>query len=234
MTNLLEVAPHKQSTKTAAEAWHLFRCTWLSRYPRPLRCVHDNGPEFNGHDFQFPLLDFGIRGVPISSNAPTANSIIESIHKSMGQVVRTMVALKPPQNKQEAERLVEWALATAMHASRCASTGALQHHSPGSLVFHRDMHLDMPLLADLRSIVAARQAQIDKRLLRANASRRRYDFKVGDHVYVTLSPKSKAQLTADGPHPIVRVHTNNAVTIQRGPVVQERLSIRWLRLHSGN
>ena len=47
VTNLLEIA--RQNTKTSAETADLFENNWLSRYPRPSQCIHDNGPEFQGH-----------------------------------------------------------------------------------------------------------------------------------------------------------------------------------------
>lgn len=53
VTNLLEIAPIQGTT--SAEAAHVFEQTWLSRYPRPLRCVHDKGPEFMGFEFQHLL-----------------------------------------------------------------------------------------------------------------------------------------------------------------------------------
>eukprot|EP00978_Attheya_sp_CCMP212_P034047 scaffold140721_cov55-Attheya_sp.AAC.3 len=38
--------------KTAARIGAKFEQGWLSRYPRPVRCIHDNGGEFTGEKFQ--------------------------------------------------------------------------------------------------------------------------------------------------------------------------------------
>ena len=94
ITNLLEIY-HYPGNKTASEAAHLFENHWLSRYPRPSHCVHDNGPKFVGHDFQFMLSYAGIAPVTISPNMPTSNSIIEAIHKAIGQSICTTIHLKP-------------------------------------------------------------------------------------------------------------------------------------------
>jgi len=59
VTNLLEI--YRQKDKTSKKYNRLFQNNLLSRYPRPDKCVHDGGPEFVRHDFQFPLLDAGIR-----------------------------------------------------------------------------------------------------------------------------------------------------------------------------
>ena len=47
--------------------------SWLSRYPRPFSCCHDNGGEFSGWEFQKLLTDFGIKDVPTTSRNPASN-----------------------------------------------------------------------------------------------------------------------------------------------------------------
>ena len=227
VTNLLEIYRYP-GNKTASEAARLFENHWLSRYPRPNRCVHDNGPEFVGHDFQFMLSYAGIAPVTISPITPTSNSIIEAIHKAIGQSLRTTIHLKPLTTALEAQHLIEEAISIAMHACRCASNSSLGNYSPGSLVFQRDMFLDIPLITDLLTHTRHRQATINNRLLRANRHRLQHEFKVGQQVYVRTICKHKLQLTYTGPYPILQVHTNNTVTIQRGPI-HERISIRHLK-----
>jgi hypothetical protein len=229
VTNLVEIFQYPNA-KTSDEARQLFENGWLARYPRPLRCVSDNGPEFSGHDFQFMLIDAGVKHVRISSHTPTANAVIESVHRTIGQVIRTFIDLHPPQDALSASRLVAKALATAMHACRCAAHSSLQGHSPGSLVFNRDMFLDIPFIADILTISELRQTKTDNRLLAANAKRIHHEFTVGEHVYI-LRPRTasdKLKTVYQGPYPIIQVHTNNTVTLQRGPV-HERVSIRRIK-----
>ena len=40
--------------------FRIFYSLWLSRYPRPLRCIHDNGTEFTAPPFQYLLQHYGI------------------------------------------------------------------------------------------------------------------------------------------------------------------------------
>ena len=42
----------------------LFDKVWLSRYPRPLQVVHDNGNEFIGKEFLEILLSYVINSKP--------------------------------------------------------------------------------------------------------------------------------------------------------------------------
>ena len=61
--NLLEIAHVKD--KTSEEAAHVFNNTWLSHYPCPTRCIHDNGPEFKDA-FQDLLLASSIKPIPVT------------------------------------------------------------------------------------------------------------------------------------------------------------------------
>ena len=229
-TALLEIARAKHPT-TAREAFRVFENTWLSRYPRPLRCVHDNGPEFQGHDFQFGLHYAGIKSKPTTSANPESNGIIESVHRSIGVALRTLIQAANPTSQEQVDHLIEHALATAMHATRCAAHSSLQQLTPGGLVFRRDMYLDIPLIADILTLQTIRQQGIDQRLLKANAQRLHHEFKVNDQVLkrneVTTSDKLRP--TFSGPHRILQVHTNGTVTIQINNHIRERINIRRLQ-----
>eukprot|EP00536_Pseudo-nitzschia_multiseries_P008800 jgi/Psemu1/66688/estExt_Genemark1.C_2310007 len=163
VTNLLEIIRIPES-KTAENIRRLFENCWLSRYPRPLRIIHDHGPKFNGHNFQFPL-DYA------------ANGIIESTHKTI-----------------EANNLVEEAISTAMHALRCNPVSTLGNFSPGALVFNRDMLFNILLHADIITLTKHCQAQIDNRLLRANHKRTKHEYIVGQGVFVTIHDRNKLDL----------------------------------------
>ena len=58
VTNLVEIICI--DNKTAAHVAQLFENCWVSRYPRPNSCIHDNGGEFIGEEFQHKLQQHGI------------------------------------------------------------------------------------------------------------------------------------------------------------------------------
>ena len=64
---------------------------WLCRYPRPKECGHDNGPEFMGAEFQELLTSFGIKSRPTTVKNPTANGIVERLHLTLADQLRTRV-----------------------------------------------------------------------------------------------------------------------------------------------
>ena len=45
--------------KTSEHIAEQFANCWLARYPRPLKCIHDNGGEFIGWNFQELLTRYG-------------------------------------------------------------------------------------------------------------------------------------------------------------------------------
>ena len=226
VTCLVEIAP--QPDKTSATAADLFANYWLARYPRPLRVVNDNGPEFKGA-FSAYLSRAGIQRKPTTAQTPTSNAIIEAVHKTIGHVLRVLVERYRPATQAKADQLFTRALAHAMYATRCAAHSSLNFFSPGALAFKRDMFLNIPILADIITLRDIRQAKIDKRLLQENSRRRPYDYKVDDEVYLQRKDHSKAKMRYTGPHRIVQVHTNNTVSIADGDL-RTRVSIRRLKL----
>jgi hypothetical protein len=104
--------------------------------------------------------------------------------------------------------------------------------SAGAIVVRSES--DIPLKADLLTLTRRRQAQIDNRLLRANAKHIPHEYKVNDSIYIQVPDRNKLDLRL-GPFPILQVHTNNTVTVQRGPI-HERMSIRHILpcKHSGS
>ena len=229
VTNLVEIA---LCAPNGLDVSRRFEHSWLFRYPRPTKCIHDAGSEFNNHDFQFLLTDWGIEGHPISVKNPQANSICERLHLTIANLISVFVHTHPPNSPLEAQRLVEDAIATASHAYRSAIHSTLGA-SPGAIVFHRDMFLDIPYIADLITLRNKRQLRIDSNLRTENNRRRNYDYRQNDYVYELTKTKhplfSKIRTQAQGPYRILQVHTNGTLTIQRTNNVIDRVNIRRLR-----
>ena len=53
VSNLVELI--RIDNKTSDHVRNKFVQSWLTRYPQPIRCVHDKGGEFIGHEFQWLL-----------------------------------------------------------------------------------------------------------------------------------------------------------------------------------
>ena len=225
VTNLVELV--RIENKTSHHVAMKFETTWLSRYPRPLHCIYDQGGEFVGFPFQRLLHRYSIQGRPTTSKNPQANSVCERMHQTVGNMLRAMSSLTPALGVENAIHMVDTALARCVYATRTAVHGSLRA-SPGSLVFQRDMILDIPVIADWLFISEHRQQLIDQRLIAANNKRYSYDYHIGDEVLkLTYSP-NKLEQRANGPYRIVEVHTNGTVTKLTEHTI-ERISIRRIK-----
>lgn len=224
-TNLIEIAP--MLTLTAKEGAAVVENNWIACYPRPVKCVTDNGPEF-GFEFQNMLTKNGIVHRPSTARNPRGNAIIERSHQAIGQVLRTIMSTRNPQSLEEGKAVVAETLATAMHACRCSSSHVLKNNSPGALAFHRHMFMDIPSNADILTLQQHRQALVDKRLLKDNASRIKNDYEVGDLAWKRniLGFSDELLPTGSGPCPITQVHANGTVTVRLSNNVLEHINIR--------
>ena len=226
VTNLAELIRVKTpKAKLAATA---LEQGWLHRYPRPVRCIHDQGPEYQGQEFQLLLKKHGIDNIPISVRNPQANAICERMHQVVGNILRTLFNSNPPQNQGQADKVFDYALSLASYSLRTTYHRTLGI-SPGALVFHRDMIMDVPFVANLLLLHDKRQAVIDYNLRRENQRRYNYDYKQGQQVLEILSKPTKLGQRTKGPFVIEQVHANGTLTIRRSPLLTDRVNIRHVR-----
>ena len=151
------------------------------------------------------------------------------MHQTMGNILRTLLhGQNPPQNLGQANELIDEALAICQHALRSSVQTTLSS-SPGSLVFNRDMFLNIPLVADWNALTTKREHLINANLRRQNAKRRRYDYRTDQQVLKQVHEPTKLGDRTTGPYTVQQVHVNGSITIQLRPGVTERLNIRRVR-----
>ena len=230
VTNIVELI--QITNKTMGHVAEQFENSWLSRYPRPNRCVHDNGKEFIGSDFIRLLAQMGIKDVCTAVRNPQSNAICKRMHQTVGDILQVVLHTNPPQNENDANQVIDNVLATAMHATRCVVTGPIQT-SPGALVYGRDMIMDVPLIANLSAIRDGQQQMIDENLIKHNKKRIEHHYCFGDRVEQIVWNKTKLSKRSDGPFRVLATHCNDNLTIQRTPTVTDTQSTRWFRPYKG-
>jgi hypothetical protein len=213
---------------TASHAALKFSNTWLACYPRPICVIHDQGTEFVGIRFQQLLQQEGIQSVPTTVRNPQANAVCERLHKTVEDSLNTYLRHQVPEDVATAADLIDTLIAAAQRAIRAAVHSTLKI-SPGSLVFHRDMMLPIPVMADYNLLRERRQAMIDYNNVRENRKRLFKDYQAGDQVLLLTHEKGKLKPKTTGPFQVTQVHVNGTVTIQRDQGVTERISIRRLK-----
>jgi hypothetical protein len=63
--------------------------TWLTRYPWPTEITYDKGTEFMAEFATMITKDYGMKKRGASVRNPQANAILERIHQTIGNIIRT-------------------------------------------------------------------------------------------------------------------------------------------------
>jgi hypothetical protein len=209
--------------KTAETVALLVDREWFCRYPRPTYCTFDQGGEFTGHEFQELLHSYGITPRPASSRNPQANSVLERVHLTLHNLLRTFEL-----QQQTLDPMDPWSgfLAATAYAIRSTYHTTLQA-TPAELVFGRDMLFNREFQPNWEEIRRRKQQLIDDNNRRENAKRIKHTYSVGDQVLYRLRDSRKHHSHYDGPFTIVQTYTNGQVKIRRHNTTQ-KVNIRLL------
>jgi hypothetical protein len=147
------------------------------------------------------------------------------MHQTVGIVLRTLLHGEPQQNITTEKEIVDEVLSIAMHAMTAGIHTTLGS-SPGSLVFNRDMFLNIPLITDWHAITLKQEHLIHENLLRENKKRRQYDYVPQQCILKKCWKPCKLDKRTIGLYGVVQTHVNGTVTIELRPGVSKRLNIR--------
>ena len=75
--------------KTAAEISDITEKNWFTCYPLPQRIVFDRVTKFMAEFAKMCQNDYGLKRKPITTSNPQSNAIIERIHQTIGNIIRT-------------------------------------------------------------------------------------------------------------------------------------------------
>ena len=125
------------------------------------------------------LTKHSINNIASGVKNPQSNAICERIHQTVANVLRIYMQTTTIETYENAKQVMNNALATAMHATRCAVNHTMKN-SPGEIVFSRDMFVDVPVIANIIAIRQRRQLFIDKNLMRHNQKRYDYKCRIGE------------------------------------------------------
>ena len=141
--------------KTAAEPADITKKTWFTRYPLPQRIVFDCGNEFMDEFSKMCHNYYGLKRKPITTRNPQSNAIIEHIHQTIGNIIRTFDVSNIVNNN-----LWSGILAATMFAVRATYHKTLQA-SPMQLVFGRISILNIKHVDDWEHIRKRKQLQFN-------------------------------------------------------------------------
>ena len=77
------------TTKRADNIANILEQVWLTRYPWPKKIIYDRGTEFKAEFKKMVQEDYMVVPKPITKRNPQANGIVERVHQTIGNMVRT-------------------------------------------------------------------------------------------------------------------------------------------------
>ena len=93
------------------------------------------------------------------------------MNQTVGNFLQTLLHSEPPRDVTRANNFIDKSLSIAIHAIH-SSIHTTLGSSPGSLVFDRDMFLNIPLIADWYAITQKHEHLINKNLMRENSKQK--------------------------------------------------------------
>jgi len=212
-TGWFEIAeiPNKQADQVA----NVLEQTWFSRYPWPRQVIHDRGTEFMAEVHEMLTQDYGCDVNRTTTRNPQANAIVERVHQTIGNMIRTWFVNDPDLDGKDPYSGLLTAVAFATRATIHTTLDA----SPSQLVFGRDAILNMEFHADWETIRHKKQHRINKNNEVENAKRIPHTYHVGDKILVKNDPSRKFGTNAySGPYVVTSVRNNGTLRYQHGNI----------------
>jgi hypothetical protein len=166
--------------KTSYHIAILFDSIWLCRYPRPRKVIYDNGTEFVGQEFQELLVSYGIKPVPMTIRNPKSNGVVEHVHLTMGDMLRTMTF-----SGAEWFLDMQWALDAIAWAVQTTVNPAIKH-SPCHLALNQDIIFHQAVQVNWTKINEEPQKLVAASNEKENKSRLNKYYSSGDRVLIIL------------------------------------------------
>ena len=172
--------------------------------------MFDCGTEFMTEFAKMCQNEYGLKRKPITTRNPQFNSIIEQIHQTIRNIIRTFDVSNIVNN-------YPWSgiLAATMFAVLATYHTTLQA-SPMQLVFGRDSILNIKHVFDWEHIQQLKQLQMNHNKKQENMRRNNHRYKVGDKILVECKKFFKHELEFMGPFPIMQINDNGTVRFQKG------------------
>ena len=204
------------TTKRADVVANAVEQTWLTRYPWPQNVVLDRGKEFMAEFSRMIKNDYGIKKKLITTRNPQVNSIVERVHQTLGNMIRTFSV-----QDMELDEDDPWSgILSAIAFSIRATVHTTLQASPMQLVFGRDTIVNIIHKAKWKYIQDRKQKIIRLSNKRENAKQREYQYQIGQQVLIKQEQPSKYGMDAyRGPATVIAINDNGTLRVHEGALV---------------
>ena len=169
-------------------------------------------------------MSYGITPKPSTSRNPQSNGVIERVHQTLHNILRTfdlqIQEFDPKEPWKGYLANIAFAIQSTYHTTLKAT--------PAELVFGRDMIFQKSYTPNWDEIRRHKQAIINKNNKKENSKCIKHDYRVGDKVLYkrrTIN-KQKHARPYDGPFDILKKYSNGTITLKRKDRVKQRTNIR--------
>ena len=129
---------------------------WLTRYPGSNEIMVDRGKELIVKLITMMLNDYRILCSPISIRTSQANTIVERVHQTIGNIIHIFYIQKMDLDN---ENPLEGILSSTMFNLRSTAHTIIQH-TPSQLVFGRDAIINIKQKANWQFIKQCKQVPV--------------------------------------------------------------------------
>ena len=222
-TNWFEMKNIK--SKDAPTVANVVEQTWLTRYPWPSIIQYDRGSEFLAEFAEMVEDDYGIKRKPSTVRNPQSNAMIERIHQTIGNIIRSYEVSEIDLDEEDPFAGI---LAATMFAT-CASVHTTLQAPPMQLVLGRDAILNTRSKTNWKYVKDREQRLIDQNNARKNAKRILHIYLEGNRVIYRVPVDCKFGGSKwRGPFSLLNVYNNGTVRLQRGAET-ETVNIRNIK-----
>ena len=201
---------------------NLVEQTWLVRYPWSDTIVMDRGSEFKAEFYSMITTDYNIKPKVITTRNPQANAIIERVHQTIGNILRTFNVNETVLDKDDPWSGILSATAFAIRNTVHTTLAS----TPAQLVYGRDSILNITHEANWKLIRKRKQKLIKRNNDKENRTRLVHKYKIDDLVLIKNEQSTKYGNTAySGPYTVTSVHDNGTLHVRKG-IVNDVINIR--------
>ena len=201
----------KTKNKLTAQLKKVYALIWgqCSDYMRARVKTMPDYATFSSDQEPLALLK-AVKKRPITACNPQANAIIERVHQTIGQMLRTQQL----QNTDLIDNPFQGVLAAVSFAIRATVHTTLQA-TPSQLVFGRDHIMNVKHTANWKNILDQKQKIINKNNHLENKKRKRYEYVVGQKVLVKQEQSRKfGKNPYEGPYEIITLQNNGTAKLK--------------------
>ena len=212
-TGWLEIVPIE--TKRANVVSNIIEQNWLTQYPRPDQVTCDRGKEFMAEFITMCERDYDLTKKPITVRNPQANSTVERVHQTVGNMRSTF-------DIPSVETCADQILGTfaAIAHGICSAIHTTTRATPMQLVFGWDDILNVPHIANWKYIQSRKQTEINRNHPNENRKCKMFTNQLNKCILVKNDWTSKCGTTSyKGPCPIVKINDNGTAQLRMDNVL---------------